>query len=169
MMKWWLKNMDLHKLFEIQNTLDDRIQAQHNLKNVPLLDKKILSLQVELGELANETRCFKFWSTKKPSSNDVILEEYVDCLHFILSLGLEKEYQDITLSPKDVPCELSSQFLNLYITIANFASDSSLDNYLNIFHNFLSLGKNLGFSHDDIESAYLYKNKINHERQDNGY
>ncbi|MGH4051777.1 MAG: dUTP diphosphatase [Clostridium sp.] len=161
--------MDLHKLFDMQNTLDNRIQSEHNLKGVPLLEKKILSLQVELGELANETRCFKFWSIKKPSSNDVILEEYVDCLHFILSLGLEKEYQDITLNPKYISCELSSQFLNLYINIANFATNSSIDNYLNIFHNFLNLGKNLGFSQENIENAYFYKNKINHERQDNGY
>jgi len=161
--------MDLHKLFQMQNTLDNRIKSEHHLEGVPLLNKKTLSLQVELGELANETRCFKFWSTKNPSSNDVILEEYVDCLHFILSLGLEKNFQDITLNVKDVTCELSDQFLNLYINISDFAICSSIDNYLNVFHNFLSLGQNLGFSEENIENAYLYKNKINHERQDNGY
>lgn len=169
MMKWWLKNMDLHKLFQMQNTLDHRIEMQHHLEGVPLFNKKALSLQVELGELANETRCFKFWSIKKPSSNDVILEEYVDCLHFILSLGIEKGFQDITLNIKDVTFELSQQFLNLYINISDFVTSSSLDNYLNIFHNFLSLGQSLGFNGEKIENAYLYKNKINHERQDNGY
>ena len=161
--------MNLQKLFQMQSILDHRIQAEHHLEGVPLLNKKILSLQVELGELANETRCFKFWSTKKPSSNNLILEEYVDCLHFILGLGIEKNFQDITLDVKDITCELSQQFLNLYINVADFTSCSSISNYLNIFHNFLSLGKNLGFCEDDIESAYLYKNKINHERQDNGY
>lgn len=161
--------MNLHKLFEMQNTLDQRIQAEHHLEGVPLLNKKILSLQVELSELANETRCFKFWSTKEPSNKDIILEEYVDCLHFILSLGLEKSFQDITLDVKDVCFELSDQFLNLYINISDFAVDSSIEKYLNIFNNFLSLGQNLGFSVENIENAYLYKNKINHERQDNGY
>ncbi|MBU3110577.1 dUTP diphosphatase [Clostridium lacusfryxellense] len=161
--------MDLHKLFQMQNTLDQRIQAEHHLEGVPLLNKKILSLQVELSELANETRCFKFWSTKQPSSKDVILEEYVDCLHFILSLGLEKNFQDTTLDVKDICYELSDQFLNLYIYIADFAVDSTIHNYLNIFNNFLSLGQTLGFSVENIENAYLYKNKINHERQDNGY
>ena len=161
--------MNLHKLFEMQNTLDQRIQAEHHLEGVPLLNKKILSLQVELSELANETRCFKFWSTKEPSNKDIILEEYVDCLHFILSLGLEKGFQDITLDVKDVCFELSDQFLNLYINISDFAIGSSIEKYLNIFNNFLSLGQNLGFSVENIENAYLYKNKINHERQDNGY
>lgn len=161
--------MDLHKLFQMQTTLDQRIQAEHHLDGASLINKKILSLQVELSELANETRCFKFWSTKKPSSKDIILEEYVDCLHFILSLGLEKNFQHITLEVKDVCFELSDQFLNLYINISNFAICSSIDNYLNIFNNFLSLGQNLGFSVKNIENAYLCKNKINHERQDNGY
>jgi len=169
MMKWWLKNMNLDKLFQMQSTLDHRIESQHHLEGVALLNKKILSLQVELGELANETRCFKFWSTKEPSSKDIILEEYVDCLHFILSIGLEKDFQTITLNIKPITCELSDQFLNLYITIASFTTSSSLDNYSSIFHNFLSLGQNLGFSEEDIENGYFYKNKINHERQDNGY
>lgn len=161
--------MNLQKLFQMQNTLDHRIQTQHHLEGVPLLHKKILSLQVEFGELANETRCFKFWSTKKQSSNDVILEEYVDCLHFILGLGIEKDFQDITPEVKDISSELSEQFLNLYINVADFIKCPSINNYLNIFENFLTLGENLGFCEDDIENAYLHKNKINHERQDNGY
>lgn len=161
--------MNLQKLFGMQDALDKRIESEHSLAGIPLLRKKVLSLQVELGELANETRCFKFWSTKKPSSNDVILEEYVDCIHFILSIGLEKNFEGITLNVKHIDDELSEQFLDLYINISDFVICSSLDNYLNIFQNFLSLGENLGFSKEDIENAYLYKNNINHERQDNGY
>lgn len=161
--------MNLQKLFQMQNTLDKRIQAEHNLCGIPLLQKKILSLQVELGELANETRCFKFWSTKDPSSKDVILEEYVDCLHFILSIGLEKNFENIMLNSKNITSELSEQFLNLYVNISDFIICSSIDNYFNIFQNFLCLGKSLGFSNEDIQNAYLYKNNINHERQDNGY
>ncbi|MGH4122771.1 MAG: dUTP diphosphatase [Clostridium sp.] len=161
--------MNLQRLFQMQDALDKRIEAEHNLCGIPLLRKKILSLQVELGELANETRCFKFWSTKSPSNDDVILEEYVDCLHFILSIGIEKNFEDITLKTKHITFELSEQFLNLYTNISDFITCSSLDSYLNIFQDFLSLGENLGFSKKDIENAYLYKNNINHERQDNGY
>jgi dimeric dUTPase (all-alpha-NTP-PPase superfamily) len=161
--------MNLQKLFQMQSTLDNRILAEHNLEGMSLLHKKILSLQVELGELANETRCFKFWSTKKPSSKDVTLEEYVDCLHFILSIGLEKNFTDITLDVKQNTSELFQQFLDIYVNISTFIISSSLDNYLTIFMNFLCLGENLGFSKEDIENAYFNKNNINHERQDNGY
>ncbi|MCB2290374.1 dUTP diphosphatase [Clostridium sp. CS001] len=161
--------MNLQRLFQMQNTLDKRIETEHNLEGMPLLHKKILALQVELGELANETRCFKFWSTKKASSKDIILEEYVDCIHFILSIGLEKNFQAITLNVNHIAFELSEQFLTLYTNITDFIVCSSLDNYLIIFQNFLSLGNSLGFSTEDIENAYLHKNNINHERQDNGY
>ena len=161
--------MNLQRLFQMQNVLDKRIEIEHDLEGMPLLQKKILSLQVELGELANETRCFKFWSTKKPSSNDVILEEYVDCLHFILSIGIEKNFQNIALNDRHITSELSEQFLNLYINIADFIICSSKENYLNIFENFLGLGQNLGFCKEDIDNAYLHKNNINHARQDNGY
>src|SRR5690625_3584703 len=114
--------MNLEKLFEIQAELDKRIVEKHGLQNEDLLDKKILALQVELGELANEWRGFKFWSEdQEPNICDLpkgtctcrdcemyycdkvhestveaknlyvnpLLEEYVDCLHFILSIGLE--------------------------------------------------------------------------------
>ena len=65
--------------------------------------------------------------------------------------------------------ELSEQFLTLYTNITNFVVCFSMDSYINFFQNFLSLGETLGFSVEDIETAYLYKNNINHERQDNGY
>ena len=54
--------MKLQKLFETQKVLDDKIVKEKGLEGVDLLDKKILALQVELGELANEFRGFKFWS-----------------------------------------------------------------------------------------------------------
>ena len=161
--------MNLQMLFQMQTTLDKRILTEHNLEDVQLLQKKILSLQVELGELANETRCFKFWSTKKPSSKDIILEEYVDCLHFILSIGLEKKFDDVILNTKYNTSQLFQQFLDLYVNISDFTVSSSFDNYIAVFENFLCLGENLGFSNEDIQNAYLYKNNINHERQDNGY
>ena len=57
--------------------------------NRKIVKRKMLALLVEIGELANETRCFKYWSNKPASEREVILEEYVDGLHFILSIGID--------------------------------------------------------------------------------
>ena len=62
--------MNLSKLFKIQKQLDDRIVKEKKLEGQNLLNKKILALQVELGELANEWRGFKFWSNdQEPKRN----------------------------------------------------------------------------------------------------
>ncbi|WP_163193829.1 dUTP diphosphatase [Clostridium thermarum] len=161
--------MNLQRLFALQKELDLKIVSQHNLQEENLLQKKILALQVEIGELANETRCFKYWSDKEPSSKEVILEEYVDCLHFILSIGLEKNFVDINLEPKTVNSSLTEQFLNLYIDLNDFVICLSYDQYLTLFDDFISLGIALGFTDRDIENAYLEKNHKNHSRQENGY
>ena len=55
--------MNLSHLFELQAKLDERIEQEHpRQEGEDRLAKKILALQVELGELANEWRGFKYWS-----------------------------------------------------------------------------------------------------------
>jgi dimeric dUTPase (all-alpha-NTP-PPase superfamily) len=161
--------MNFIKLFELQQNLDIRILQEHNLHNEYLFSKKILALQVEISELANETRCFKFWSSKGPSSKETILEEYVDCLHFILSLGLEKNYSNINVELRHDESELTEKFINIYVDINDFIVCPSMDNYKTLFEDFLCLGVSLGFSLSEIENAYYAKNVVNHERQDSGY
>lgn len=161
--------MNLSKLFQLQRNLDERIITEHNLHKESLFSKKVLALQVEISELANETRCFKFWSNKGPSNKNTILEEYVDCLHFILSLGLEKNYINLDPIMLDHDNDLTETFINIYIDINDFFVCSSKDNYKTLFEDFLCLGKNLGFTSEEIENAYFQKNNVNHKRQDTGY
>ena len=132
--------MNLDELFKLQMELDKRIVEQHSLQNRSLSSEKILALQVELGELANETRCFKYWSTRKPSEKDVILEEYVDCLHFLLSIGLEFKFTDISVTASSSDSTVTDQFINLYIDINDFIICSSKDHYCTLFEDFLGLG-----------------------------
>src|SRR5690625_4057324 len=83
--------MDWQELFTMQRQLDQYIEENNEIPtDQNLFEDKYLALLVEIGELANETRSFKFCSTKPPSADEVILEEYVDGIHFILSLGIEK-------------------------------------------------------------------------------
>jgi dimeric dUTPase (all-alpha-NTP-PPase superfamily) len=161
--------MNFSNLFKLQEDLDKRIRKQHGLVDESLLSKKVLALYVELAELANETRCFKFWSEKKPSNKDVILEEYVDCLHFILTLGLENNFIDIEVEGTNSNLDITSQFLNLYVDINDFIICYSRDHYITLFEDFLGLGNSLGFTANEMEEAYYKKNHINHVRQDEGY
>lgn len=162
--------MTLEKLFELQYTLDHRIEMEHHLENENLADRKILALLVELGELANETRCFKFWSLKAPSEEQVILEEYVDGVHFLLSLGLVFGFdKKISISNNEPKKTLVDQFLMVYKAINEFRQSQTFENYEVMFHEYFHLGTVLGFTYEQIITAYMAKNQINHTRQDEGY
>jgi len=160
----------LTTLFELQKELDTRIEKEHGLQQADLMDKKIMALLVELGELANETRCFKFWSKKPAAERDVILEEYVDGVHFILSIGLELKIQNqVTLDPKSENRDLVEQFQLVFASIIEFRKQFNIESYHKIFNEYILLGRLLGFSPEDIEKAYKQKNEVNHKRQDTGY
>jgi dimeric dUTPase (all-alpha-NTP-PPase superfamily) len=161
--------MDFKKLFNLQKQLDTRILNEHNLQGNRYFSQKTLALQVEIGELANETRCFKYWSNKGPSEKQTILEEFVDCLHFILSIGLDKNYDDIQPKAYDDCIDVTEQFLSLFVDVNDLLTCGSKDDYKTLFNDFLTLGKILNFSEEDIENAYLRKNNINHDRQTSGY
>lgn len=208
--------MNLTKLFNMQRELDNRIVEQHGLQGQDLLPQKILALQVELGECANEWRGFKFWSKKqKPKENcrrnckchngylmvrtggcdengvpymevtdekckncdgsswipfNPLLEEYIDCLHFILSIGLDLDIDIYAFGIVAVTSDsVIESFSSVFDAITLFSEDFDDWEYEQMFDRFAGLGKMLGFSTETIEEAYMTKNKINHERQDTNY
>ncbi|MFJ3386302.1 dUTP diphosphatase [Lysinibacillus sp. NPDC086135] len=215
--------MNLTKLFETQAKLDEHIMQEHQeLRGQNNLDWKLLALQVELGECANEWRGFKKWSKDReprisvknscdpcegtgdinwPSSKlhlldgnsgleyeeceyckgigfdgykNPLLEEYVDCLHLILSIGLELQVNfDAVYSP--------THFIfgnDITKTFTHLIGDASLINsgfkeieqeYSIYVNHFMHLGELLGFTWEQVEVAYYAKNEVNHERQNAGY
>lgn len=200
--------MNLSKLFETQRKLDERIVKEKGLEGQDLLPMKILALQVELGELANEWRGFKFWSEDRiprievtydicstcggtgtpfgiPDETDIdcwdcngggeltknpLLEEYVDCLHFILSIGLDIGFENPKVEfPKagGRSKEFTIVRFNECLRYTNLLLDD--DYYDLLFQYFMDLGYLLGFTWSQIETAYFEKNKVNHERQSSGY
>lgn len=207
--------MNLQPLFETQAILDKHILDKHNLYDEALLDKKILALQVELGELANEWRGFKFWSENQeprtincPNCNgkgiislsegirgvkkcaycrgtgnrdrNPLLEEYVDGLHFILGIGNDFGFNFSFV--RVIHSEnIISAFSDLFEIIPNVKSAIKYRlltkngtriakvNYQTLLNKYFGLGEQLGFTWEQIEQAYFAKNKINHERQEQGY
>jgi dimeric dUTPase (all-alpha-NTP-PPase superfamily) len=163
--------MQFEKLFRMQQALDQHIEEKHELQDEDLFNRKVLALLVELGELANETRCFKFWSIKPSSEKDVILEEFVDGVHFILSLGIECGYQDLHCSLTNEPSELtvSEQFLLIYEKVNIFKNTKSDVDFKNLLETYIQLGALLGITYEELEKAYFEKNEVNYQRQQNNY
>lgn len=158
--------MNLEKLFAMQKELDEYIARLHPPEpGERRIYSKVLALLVEIGELANETRCFKFWSVKPPAPRERILEEAADVLHFLLSIG-----NDAGAEPKSV---LPRKKENLTEQLLRFYCDAQLcyvkEQWSWVFALYLGLIDMLGFTWDEIEEAYMRKNEVNHKRQDHGY
>lgn len=166
--------MDFRQLYQLQEELDQYIETNHNLIEESLLERKLMALHVEVAELINETRCFKFWSEKGPSARDVILEEYVDGIHFLLSIGIELKFNHLfeyeypeTLFSSNL--EQVALFFEVMDSIQQLRKDRTKENFIKLFQKYLIVGSSLNFEPQEILDAYLHKNQVNHSRQDQGY
>lgn len=162
--------IDLTDIFQMQIKLDNDIHTKHGVSYHSVIQEIKLALLVELGELANEIRSFKFWSTKLPSEKKVILEEYVDGIHFLTSMCIREkisgQFEIPNIKPIHDKLAITKFFNNL------FDLSNKLDTPSDIIHwyqKYLELGYLLGFDVNDIKNAYHLKNQINIDRQLNNY
>ncbi|GAB3803948.1 dUTP diphosphatase [Virgibacillus kimchii] len=161
--------MDWSALYNMQRELDNFIESNNDLHNKDVFQEKYLALLVELGELANETRCFKFWSSKPPSERNIILEEYVDGIHFLLSLGNEIGHQYKSKPHPAGEITVTKQFNHVFERCVQFYKQPGETAYEDLMESYLQLGELLGFSATDIKKAYHEKNEVNYNRQNEGY
>ncbi|MEK4425895.1 dUTP diphosphatase [Solibacillus sp. FSL K6-1523] len=217
--------MNLEKLFETQAQLDGHIYTKHpELRGQDNLDWKLLALQVELAECANEWRGFKKWSTDQEprtfekvecatcqgtgdenyemvqeaaegngsheyiqceeckgtgydGERNPLLEEYVDCLHFALSIGIELQIYNFNF----ISINSQQPTMDLFMEVMAFTTElywhhrndgmikEKESTYKSVLYHLLDLGQTLGFEWEQVEAAYYAKNKVNHERQESGY
>lgn len=159
----------------MQRKLDERIIKEKGLKGLDLLPNTVVALLVELAEATNEWQGFKHWKVN-PQPKPKLLEEIVDVLHFVLSLALKMGMKSEELYTYDDSLEGDNNYIltELFyhgskIGLMNAKGNQirELKSFMFIFFNFIE--QRLGFTWEQIEQAYMDKNKVNHERQVNGY
>jgi len=190
-----VNEITLEELYDMQKALDARIIKEKGLEGQDLLPNTVLALQVEIAELANEWRGFKHWSNDREPRTKVgyglvrpgewrnpLLEEYVDCLHFFLSIarqiGLSADDLYVWNPDRELQGETSVLFSELMHAVARIGADyyapkpsiTRVQRFRVALYLFHSLGEQrLGFKWDQIAAAYVTKNEVNHKRQENGY
>lgn len=173
--------MNLTNLFEVQEVLKQHI----GYKGEEKFPKMMLAMLVEFMECANDWRGFKYWSkdqNKKPS----LLEETVDGLHFVLETGLDLLEQGkmknlpvyVNTNPahhKAQQQDIVRQYKQLIYTVLYLDGEVGrgakyLDiEYYELLKQYMHLCFLLGFTEKQIHTAYMKKNEVNHQCQDNGY
>lgn len=161
--------INIKDLFSKQKELDLKIQKEHHVTYESTHNKRILALLVELGELANEVRVFKFWSNKEASPKEIILDEFADALHFFLSIGIDIGSNKYLYTMEFDKTLIVNQFLETYNSVVHLYKECLEENYEKAFQQFFTLGISLGFSQEDILEAYYKKLQINYIRQMTNY
>ena len=159
MNKWteiYQRNLELDIIFNEKYKADKLI-----------FEKNCLELLTEIGELANETKIFKYWSIKKPDENEV-LEEYADCimmtLYFFGYLNLELENLEESKSKDAIKL-----FNHLFVQSSKLMNSISEELVKDIFGSLLNLGNLLGFEEKQILEACQKKQDKVEQRLNTNY
>ena len=161
--------INLSLLYQKQAELDQRIADNHHVSYQTTRERRILALLVELGEFANATRCFKYWSNKPSEAQDIVLDEYVDGLHFFLSLGIDIKANKKTYRYTKHADNLTKQILETYRLASLFYLKQDEKSYIKAFQAFINIVPLLKVRWTTIEKAYYKKLGENYTRQDNNY
>jgi len=171
---------NISNIFEAQKATDEVILTNKGLTRESTFEKRVLALIVELGETAQSWRAFKFWSEdqepriKKMDElkgyKNPLLEEYVDSLHFLVSLGIDLGIEQVELREIDNDKPIERQFIELAnMTSLLIVHKNNIVSWNRLFSAFIRLGDDLGFTWNEVYDAYFEKNKVNHQRQESGY
>ena len=161
--------INLKELYSLQASLDAEIARNHNVTYETTFERRLLALIVEIGELANETRCFKYWSNKGPSPKEVVMDEFADGIHFLLSLGIPLKASKFDYEIKKSNLDLTRQILEVYKAATLLVDHYDLKHYEDCFQKYLNLSAPIGMSEEEIISSYKAKLKVNHVRQETNY
>ena len=158
----------IDRLMKMQSVLDRRIIVGRGLEGQDLIPMRVLALRVEIAELAQEVSdAWKFWKSPAPRNQEKVLEELVDVLHFLLSIGLA-----IGVDPYEMPYKVYRRMdlIDQFDAMFDMARICYIPNQWHwTMSVYLGLADMLGFTWDELEQAYLIKNEINLARQEQGY
>lgn len=160
MNKW---NEILKRNQELDNAFNEKYNYDTNM-----YEKNCIELLTELGELANETKCFKYWTIKEPDKLK-ILEEYADCitmsLYFIGYMNSNLENLPNKHQTKDIN-ELFNYLFNKSSLLYNNKDEKIVKD---IFVNILHLRDYLNITEKELQESCINKQNIVFERLKSNY
>lgn len=164
-----LKVKDLKEIYKETKALDLLFDKDNDIRSKEIIRKNILALLVEIGELANETRCFKFWSVKPSSSKEIVLEEYIDTLFMILCFCNITEVDLTEDFPSSFDLDIIDTFTLLYNESSSLKVELDKEKIKKLLVIVLHLGDLLNFTIEDLEEGTRIKSEIIRKRFETNY
>ena len=157
--------MNFKNIMRMQKALDASIEKVHNVDRTKIVYKKVAALLVELGEFANEYAPFKYWKKSKVVNHGDVVEEFVDGIHFFISLAYTAGCEDdLTIKAKVIDQDLTKQLLATYEAIAKLGFNFNKEDLIKAFELYMGNAELLNLSDQEIEEFYDEKNRVNYER-----
>jgi len=154
--------MEKWKLVYQRNKELDDIFFSKYIDEKYMFEKNCIEFLVELGEFINETKCFKYWSIKKPKY-DEMLEELADVftmlMYFYNILNIDITYSDINQNEN-----LLELINETYYLSTKLYKELNKDLLENIFTKLLNISKLLDIKEEEIIKAITKKQNIVQER-----
>ena len=150
----------------MQREYDQFLCEKHNIEGMETVkDETVLALFDEICELMNKMRIHKYWSTKGMAERKVLLEEYVDTWHILLSVGNSIQTPTTHEGAYSLP-----DYTNTFRQLLFIANDIFTPVGWHLFVNmWKGLGQKMGFTAEEVEKAFVRKLKKNYRRQERGY
>ena len=159
-MEYYQRNKQLDKIY---------LEKYGNIDN-QYYEKNCLELVVELCELANESKCFKYWSVKK-ANKESLLEEYADCLSMLLCIFNYYNVESIEVLDIELNNDIIFMFNEIIRMCTLLMNKDNVNNRLlnEIFTYLLHIGKLLDITDREIIDACYKKLGKNIERLNSNY
>lgn len=157
-------------IYNRNKKLDDIFMNKYMYAEKKYYEKNCLELIVELCELANESKCFKYWTVKK-SNKELVLEEFADSLLMVFYMFNTYNIDSVSTVNVDMSDDVLESFNILIRMCTNLMNRDNIDELFlkGIFTRLINIGKLLELSDDEIIDACYKKIIKNEERLSSDY
>ena len=158
----------LKKIYKRNKELDNIFMNKYESKEPLYFEKNCIEFLVEFGEFVNETKCFKYWSIKKPKMEDVY-EEFADCITMILTMYYVLDLEIDTLKEHYKSDNVLEVINYIYSQGSKLMTKINEDLVKDILSNLFYLASLLELDKEEIYRVLSYKQDKVEERLNSDY
>ena len=158
----------LKKIYQRNKELDHIFMKKYEEKEPQYFEKNCIEFLVEFGEFVNETKCFKYWSIKKPNMDDVY-EELADCITMTLTMFYVLDLEIDILKEHHKTKDVLELINYIYSQGSKLMTKLNEDLVKDILSNLFYLAELLELDKEEIYRVLSYKQDKVEERLNSDY
>ncbi len=158
----------LQEIYKRNKALDHIFMSKYESQEPMYFEKNCIEFLVEFGEFVNETKCFKYWSIKKPKMEDVY-EELADCITMILTMYYVLDLELDSLKEHHKSSDVLEIINYIYSQGTKLMKDINEDLVKDLLSNLFYLAELLNLDKEEIYKTLSYKQDKVEERLNSDY